>query len=102
MASNQYMLGFIAMAVAIMTILVVGTLAAAGIIHPRRHEPASHTGDAQAQKPAKDPVEAFASLEASLAAGSQLRPEAETRTAFSSHDGELATSDLGGHSDPRR
>ena len=78
MTSNQYMLGLIAMAVAIMTILVVGTLAAAGIIHPRRHGPASYGGDARDQQPAEDPVQAYAPLGASRSAGSQPRPDARS------------------------
>jgi hypothetical protein len=44
MTTTEYLIWFVAMAVAIMAIIVVGTLAAADIIHPGRRAPKAPTG----------------------------------------------------------
>jgi hypothetical protein len=44
MTTTEYLIWFVAMAVAIMAIIVVGTLAAADIIHPGRRTSKAPTG----------------------------------------------------------
>jgi len=67
MTVNSPVVAFVAMALAIATILAVGTLIAADIIHLG--------GRADDRNTAEDPVEALAPLGSSPAAGSSLRAD---------------------------
>jgi hypothetical protein len=102
MSPTEHLIAFSAMALAILAILVVGTLAAADIIHFGRREPAAKAGREEDPKPAENLAEALAPLGSSLAAGSQLRPGTERAPAPTSHDKELAPSDSGAVSDAHR
>ena len=73
MSVTEQLIGFVAMAAAIMAILTVGTLLAADIIHLGRRTPAPHTRESDDPTPAEEPVDAFVPLGSSLAAGSRLR-----------------------------
>jgi hypothetical protein len=53
MALTEHLIGFVAMAAAVTAILVVGTLAAADILHFRRRRPAAHTVRAENRERAK-------------------------------------------------
>ena len=87
MSVNSPVVAFVAMALAIATILAVGTLIAADIIHLSGRE-------ADDRNSAENPVEALAPLGSSLAAGSSLRADA------GSHHQTLPSA--GASSDPRR
>jgi hypothetical protein len=69
MTVTAYLVWFIFMAVATMTILVVGTLAAAGLLHRSRRESQSEAGSSRNA----DLVEALMPLGSSLSFGSQLK-----------------------------
>ena len=74
MTVNEYMVWIIGMAIAIITILVVGTLASADLLH--RPGSGNRAEDARLRTPAHREdgvVEALAPVGSSLAAGSRLQ-----------------------------
>ena len=73
MSVTEHLIGFVGMAAAIMALLTFGTLLAADIIHLGSRKPAPRTRESDDPRPTEEPVEAFAPLGSSLAAGSQLR-----------------------------
>ncbi len=102
MTPSDYLVGFVAMAIAIVTILVVGTLAAADLIHIAHREPTTKTPQAEDPPQAHSVPEAFAALGSSLAAGSRLRPDAGNDGPSTAQTPELATSTSGGNSNAHR
>ena len=53
MTLTEHLIGFVAMAAGVTAILVVGTLAAADILHFRRRRPAAETVQAEKRERAK-------------------------------------------------
>lgn len=53
MTPIEHLIGFVAMAAAVTAILVIGTLAAADILHFRRRRPAAQTVQAERRERAK-------------------------------------------------
>lgn len=93
MTPTEHLIGFIAMASAIVAILVLGTLAAADILHFGRRE-AGATALKRRQR-AENLAQAFTPLGASLTAGYELRTDARTEPEATSPNKDLAPSTSG-------
>jgi flagellar biosynthesis/type III secretory pathway M-ring protein FliF/YscJ len=73
---TEHLIGFIAMATAIVAILVIGTLAAAGILRFGRRRPAAKAAPAQDREPAVNVATEPASQSRELATSTSGNPSA--------------------------